>query len=719
MWIKLGPAASDSLLRGAEKHGLWGAGREAQKLADQLLQPKSPKKGIMPPTRTASCIVQVTMCRGQSFELHAMPADNQIRVAGAIPWRVRLSVAALTLGCALLVPRGWILYKSQFTAWPKMNPALDLLKLCTAGSHDAGFVAGLAMGFLVLLTLLRRKESAGRSIYRAFLVVTATCLVIAVVHTRVIEFLGRPFNYRWLYYSDSLRSVDARDALLASLQWRMVAASFIGVSAYLLISIYLGEWIEGRMRNVRIPEWALTTALIGTLLVWFVLGQALGKAHGWPYAKLVNPVYEFAQSWIMASWQPALFTMPTTGFEAEFAPYAYPRTISATHSAIKHVVLFVLESTPAEYLGVYGSTFGVTPNLDRWASRAAVFENIYAHAPATNKSLFSILCSTYPWISYKSESEEKPDIRLPSIVSDLREHGYATGFFSSGDLRFQSAGEFLQARGFEHLEDYTQRKTSRTIFRSERWPYLNGSDDISTAESLANWFQEQHRATRPVFGMLWTNMTHYPYFTDSVLYRFGKDENLLNRYLNALYVGDRAFATLMQSLKNAGVADETLVVVAGDHGEAFGRHNQLSHAGGIYEENCHVPLMLINSKLFNGRRYATVGGLVDIAPTIMEILGRRPSDQWQGRSLFSGDRTNRTYFFSPWSDYLFGYRDGNMKFLYNASSDQYEIYDLSRDPAERINMIADQRGQIGHSMSRLAGWVQYQNRLFRRLIANR
>jgi lipoteichoic acid synthase len=648
-----------------------------------------------------------------------MPANKKGPLAGWIPWGIRLCVAAAVLVCALLVPRGWILYQSRFADWPTRNAILDFLKLCAAGSHDAGFVAGLATGFLILLILSRRKGKAGRSIYCSFLFVTSLCLAVAVMHTRVIAVLGRPFNYQWLYYSGFLLSVDAREALLASVEWRMVAAILIGVPACLLVSIHFGKWVEARTSDRRIPDWTVTGALLGTLAAWSVLGQAQAKAHGWPYDKIANPIYEFTRSWVTASRQPALFTMRTTNSEAEFAPADYTKSIPATHSGIKHVVLFVLESTPAEFLGIYGSTLGVTPALDRWATQAAVFENIYAHAPATNKSLFSILCSTYPWISYKSESEEKPDISLPSIVSELREHNYATGFFSSGDFSFQRAGEFLRARGFGYLEDYRERKNSRTIYRSERWPFLDGSDDISTAESLANWFVQQHRAKRPVFGMLWTNMTHYPYFTDSILHRFGTDENLLNRYLNALHAGDTALATLMKSLEEAGIAGETLVVVVGDHGESFGRHHQLSHAGGIYEENCHVPLLLINSRLFNGQRYATVGGLIDIAPTVMEILGMPPSRQWQGRSLFSRHRNERTYFFSPWSDYLFGYRDGNMKFLYNASHDRYEIYDLSRDAEERINVIANRRELIGTGVSRLAGWVQYQDKLFRRLMRNR
>jgi arylsulfatase A-like enzyme len=416
--------------------------------------------------------------------------------------------------------------------------------------------------------------------------------------------------------------------------------------------------------------------------------------------------------------RPALFTMPATEFKAhsQVRRSGLKQFEVATQAEIKHLLVLVLESTPAEYLGAYGSKFGATPNLDRWAQHAAVFENVYAHAPASNKGLFSILCSTYPWISYKSESEEKPDLAVPSIASELRGHGYATGFFSSGSLEFQKTGEFLRARGFEFLQDYKSRTNSRTIFRSERWPFLDGSDDVSTAESLAAWFQE-HRGARRVFGMLWTTMTHYPYFTEAALHQFGPDENMLNRYLNALHTGDRAFATVMQSLETAGIVKQTLVVVMGDHGEAFGRHNQVGHASGIYEENCHVPLLLINPVLFRGQRYPTVGGLVDVAPTIMEILGKPSPGAWQGSSLFEGDRPQRTFFFSPWSDYLFGFRDGDLKFLYNATRDDYEIYDLARDPGEQQNRVADYRHNTRQSLSRLAGWVQHQDRLFRQLIA--
>jgi arylsulfatase A-like enzyme len=437
----------------------------------------------------------------------------------------------------------------------------------------------------------------------------------------------------------------------------------------------------------------------------------------WPYDKLANPVYVFAHSWLTSSEKPTLFTMKTTVGDEDFHPptKVTPSTMPAARPAIRHVVLWVYESVPWEYVGAYGSKYGVTPNLDRWAKHGAIFENVYAHAPATNKTLFSLLCSTYPWISFKAETEEKPDVDLPSITSELKSRGFVSGFFYSGDLAFQGSGAFVKARGFDLAQDYKQRKSSRKLFTNDQWPFLNGSDDLSTTESLIAWFDQQ-RATNKTFSLLWTNMTHYPYFTEADTHDFGPKENLFNHYLNALYFGDRAFGVLMEHLEKHKLLDETLVVVVGDHGEAFMRHFQLSHGNRIYEENCHVPMIVINPALFAGQRYKAVGGIVDVAPTISDILGHPPAAAWQGRSLFAADRPKRTYFFAPWSDHLFGFREADFKFIYNATKDQYELYDLKSDPTEQNNFAQSHKQDIQACVDILAAWVQYQNRMFERLI---
>src|ERR1041385_6246555 len=116
----------------------------------------------------------------------------------------------------------------------------------------------------------------------------------------------------------------------------------------------------------------------------------------------------------------------------------------------------------------------------------------------------------------------------------------------------------------------------------------------------------------------------------------------------------------------------------GDHGEAFGSHDQITHASKIYEENLHIPFVLINPA-FTQRNLTQIGGIVDVAPTIMSVLGLSVPEKWQGQNLFAG-KNERTYFFCPWSDYLFGYREGDKKFIYNATTNKTEVYDLKADP---------------------------------------
>jgi arylsulfatase A-like enzyme len=175
---------------------------------------------------------------------------------------------------------------------------------------------------------------------------------------------------------------------------------------------------------------------------------------------------------------------------------------------------------------------------------------------------------------------------------------------------------------------------------------------------------------------------------------------------------------LLHALEERHLDKTTLVVIVGDHGEAFGQHGQWTHAQTLYEESVHVPLILINPDLFHGERSPVVGGLIDLAPTVLEILGFEPPDRWQGRSLWSARRSSRVYFFAPWSDQLFGFREKDLKVIYNASTNRFEAYDLARDPRETINRALQMRGAIPVWQERLAAWVQYQSKMMQRILAD-
>ncbi len=166
---------------------------------------------------------------------------------------------------------------------------------------------------------------------------------------------------------------------------------------------------------------------------------------------------------------------------------------------------------------------------------------------------------------------------------------------------------------------------------------------------------------------------------------------------------------LLADLKKNKLAESTLVLVVGDHGEAFGRHDQISHGRKIYEENLHVPCIMIHPSL-KGESINTVGGLVDIAPTLASLMNLKAPEGWLGTDLFSSSHPNRAFFFAPWSDYLFGYREGNRKYIFNATKNHTEIYDLDLDPQETKNLAELYPQDVVTAHYRLAAWTQYVNK---------
>jgi arylsulfatase A-like enzyme len=219
-------------------------------------------------------------------------------------------------------------------------------------------------------------------------------------------------------------------------------------------------------------------------------------------------------------------------------------------------------------------------------------------------------------------------------------------------------------------------------------------------------------------------MSHHPYepMTGEPLIDFFKgelppDDYDLGRYLNTLHDVDGQLGRIFDGLRRRRLADDTLVAITADHGEAFGDpHASWGHGASLYQEDVRVPLVLWNPRLLpRGRRSMVVGGHVDLNPTLAQVLGLPPDPAWQGRSLFDPTRAPRAYFYAANQDYLLGVREGNWKYLYDVTQGTEQLYDLSRDPDEQRDLAAAERGRCERLLLRLSAWKEHAGRYLARV----
>jgi arylsulfatase A-like enzyme len=149
----------------------------------------------------------------------------------------------------------------------------------------------------------------------------------------------------------------------------------------------------------------------------------------------------------------------------------------------------------------------------------------------------------------------------------------------------------------------------------------------------------------------------------------------------------------------------------GDHGEAFGQHANRGHSKTLYDEELRVPLVMISPQLADrAERLDVLGQQIDLAPTLLDLLGLDAPAEWQGQSLFAAGRPNRAYFFTAFYHYLFGMIDGHHKYIWNVSTGKAQYYDLLHDPGETMDLMgAPSHGLPADLHRRLASWVHFQN----------
>jgi len=250
-----------------------------------------------------------------------------------------------------------------------------------------------------------------------------------------------------------------------------------------------------------------------------------------------------------------------------------------------------------------------------------------------------------------------------------------------------------------------------------------GVDERLLVDGLLRWIDAGQG--RPFYAMVWTSQSHHPYepspsepFVDFFAGRpLPPDDYDLGRHLNTLRQVDLQLGRLFDGLRERGLADDTLLLLTGDHGEAFGDpHPSWGHGARIWEENVRVPLMIWSPRLFpRGGRAATIGSHVDVNPTLAGLMGIAASPAWQGRSLFDAGRPPRAYFYAARDDYLLGVREERWKYIYNATRGRDSLYDLAQDPDERRDVAEAHPDVCQRLRRRLAAWREHAGRQLARV----
>jgi sulfatase-like protein len=365
-------------------------------------------------------------------------------------------------------------------------------------------------------------------------------------------------------------------------------------------------------------------------------------------------------------------------------------------AAGRNVVLVSLESTAAAYLGLYGAQPDVAPNLFALAESAIVFDNAYAVYPESIRGLFSMLCSVYPAFDRTAESDSRGPCR--SIASLLADSGYRTALFHSGRFDYLGMDAVVRNRGFDVLADAGDIGGHRES--------SFGVDDRATVDRMLEWIDRIARGER--FFITYLPLAgHHPYEVPDCGPFPAADE--FGRYRNALRYGDEVLGHLIAGLRARGLESNTVWMVIGDHGEAFGQHDgNFGHTFQLYEENVHVPFLIaapgaIPRQVRSGR----VVSAIDVAPTLLDLVGAAPADSHQGQSVLDA-RPRMALFFADYSLGLLGLRDGRLKYIYEIESGRSRLFDLDRDPQEASN-LADRNPEAARwYRQRLRQWSAAQ-----------
>lgn len=407
-----------------------------------------------------------------------------------------------------------------------------------------------------------------------------------------------------------------------------------------------------------------------------------------------------------------LETTTPEGAAVRSAAWAEPllfAPLPRTRPAVENVILISLDTLRADHLSGYGYARPTSPTIDaRLIAGGTTFTDVGTTFPRTDVAHLSLFTGLYP------EAQPRPgrlraDETAALLTESLRDAGLVTAGFTEDAML---AGAFGFWFGYDRFVEraYTERERGHATFR----------DGIAFLRD---------NAARRFFLFLHTYKTHKPYVADARFDGFAPASDWqslpldprvppaerphMDAYDRTVREADDLIASLLAELDRLGLAEQTLVVLLSDHGEAFGEHGALDHGYASHQEQLHIPLVFRGPGIPAGVRVDAPSSIVDVAPTVLELAGAAPLPFAQGVSLaaaFAGHDLprNRPLFFSWLAKGAQGVRHGRWKYV--RADHGHELFDLEADPGENQPQLRKRRARAADT-ALLAEYVETSARL--------
>jgi arylsulfatase A-like enzyme len=526
--------------------------------------------------------------------------------------------------------------------------------------------------------------------------------------------------------------------------WALHAAALAAMGASSIAIPWLATTIE-RLRDVgsgptvatRLGLWMLVAGLVAAAVL---LAGGAASAYA---ARTSRPLRQATRGALLVA---LVLTWPVVRFvRSDWMSATSSETPASPGRHAPNILLLSIDTLRADHLGAYGGSPGLTPHLDRFATEGIVFERAITSSPWTLPAMASLMTGLHPRHHGAGVITNRRDplgrAALPTgswtLAKSLREHGYQTQAIVTNPYL---ALRYGFGQGFDGYENVTIESEAflafadTTAVRLLTWlrPEVIVGDRGETVSARVRDWLARRDGVQPF--LLWVHyidphppysrpgVTHHKSFRGDTSFlpanpsqagaamttspdvarlrsgeiRLGPEEKEAVRQLYRAEVAgvDAAVGSVLEAIDEMRLRDRTLVVVVADHGEEFWEHGGVEHGHTVYDELVRVPLLARwPARLAAGVRVAEVARMVDIAPTILELLGLTAPAEMDGQSLVGlirgQDEPPRVALIENllFAEERVGIRGAQHKYV-RWQTGKEEVYDLGVDPGELRDLAA-------------------------------